>query len=177
MLINLIHDVDLLQMLIGPITRVHAEKAPSTRGYAVEEGAAITLRFANGAVGTFLVLDNAPSPHTMEQGTGENEIFPFAGQDAYRIFGTKGALSVPDNVLSTSTTPERGWYSAIEREKLPVESTVDDAFERQLANFVAVVRGSEEPVCSGEEGLRAVAVCEAVRKSLRTGLPVDVDMT
>jgi predicted dehydrogenase len=32
-LINLVHDVDLLQYLLGPIVRVHGEKAVSTRGY------------------------------------------------------------------------------------------------------------------------------------------------
>lgn len=37
-LINLIHEVDLLQYLFGPIKKVHAEKTLSQRGHEAEEG-------------------------------------------------------------------------------------------------------------------------------------------
>lgn len=39
-------------------------------------------------------------------------------------------------------------------------------FERRLDHFVRVVRRQEEPNCSGEDGLLAVMVCDAVRKAL-----------
>jgi predicted dehydrogenase len=171
-LINLIHDLDLIQNLVGPIVRVFAERAPSTRGHTAEEGVAITLRFANGAVGTFLALDNSPSPFSMERGTSEFDAFPFTGKDCYRFFGRRGALTVPGNTVWTPKSLEQGWYSELTEEKLPYEKV--GVFDKQLENFIGVVRGYEEPSCSGEAGLAAVAACEAVRKSLETGTPAGV---
>jgi predicted dehydrogenase len=96
-LINLIHEVDLLQHLIGPIIRVHAEKTTSQRVYEAEEGAAITFSFASVAVATFVVSDNVASPYNFESGTGENPLIPKTpGIDFYRIFGSDATLRVPD---------------------------------------------------------------------------------
>lgn len=48
-LINFIHEIDLMHYLFGPVTRIHAEKTTPQRqpgnSDAIEEGAAITLRF------------------------------------------------------------------------------------------------------------------------------------
>jgi predicted dehydrogenase len=46
----------------------------------------------------------------------------------------------------------------------------------QLEHFVDVIRGTASPSCSGEEGLRALIVCEAVQKAMRSGQPVDIDV-
>lgn len=172
-LINLIHEVDLLQYLLGPIQRVYAEKAPSIRNHEAEEGLAATFRFQSGVVGTFLALDNAASPFNIEAGTGENqELYPFSGQDCYRIFGTSGTLSIPDNKLWSYAEPEKGRNSKMQNKALACE--VRDVYEDQLRNFIEVVRGTEDPICSGEAGLSAVAVCEAMKESLRMNQPVDV---
>jgi predicted dehydrogenase len=101
--INLVHDIDILHYFFGPIARVHAERTRPQRPnppHEVEEGAALTLRFASGVVGTFLVCDATPSPHNFETGTGENPLIPMTadgeGADFYRIFGSEACLSVPD---------------------------------------------------------------------------------
>ncbi|KAH8701900.1 hypothetical protein BGW36DRAFT_404806, partial [Talaromyces proteolyticus] len=172
-LINLIHEIDLLQYFMGPIQRVYAEKAPSTRGYEAEEGVAVTFRFQSGVVGTFLALDNAASPFNIEGCTGENRnLYPYTGQDCYRIFGTKGTLSIPDNTLWTYKEPEKGRHSEMQQTALVFQDR--DVYANQLDNFIAVVRGTQDPVCSGEAGLSAVAVCESIKQSLQTGLAVDV---
>jgi predicted dehydrogenase len=170
LLVNLIHEVDLLQYLLGPIERVYAERAASTRGYAGEEGAAVTLRFENGAVGTFLVLDNAASPFNIEAGTGESDQYPYTGQDCYRLFGTKGTLSVPDGRLWQPKHLDRGRKSQWVETRINTDG--EEVYREQLRNFVAVVRGLEDPVCTGADGLSAVTVCDAIRKSIETGLPV-----
>ena len=173
-LINLVHDLDLLQYFFGTIVRVYAEQAPSIRGNVAEEGVALTLRFENGVVGTFLALDNSPSPFSMERGTGENPVFPFTGKDCYRVFGSDGVLSVPDGTLSTPIDLARGWHSELNEQKLQWEKI--EVYEKQLENLVGVVRGYEEPTCSGASGLAAVAACEAVRNALITRMPVGVEV-
>lgn len=172
-LINLIHEIDILHYLFGPVIRVHAEAASSQRGYAAEEGAAIILKFASGIVGTFLLSDAVPSPYSFEAGTGENPMIPHTGQDFYRIFGTEATLSVPDMQRWSYANGRKSWTEKIESEKLHVED-MKAPFELQLAHFVSVVRGQEKPSCSGAEGLRAVVVCEAVKKALRDGGVVDI---
>ncbi|KAJ9663852.1 hypothetical protein H2198_000612 [Neophaeococcomyces mojaviensis] len=171
-MINLIHDVDLLQALAGPITRVYAEGTPKRRGFDAEEGAAITFRFESGAVGSFLLCDNVPSPHNFEAGTGENPLLPKVGKDFYRIFGTEGMLSVPDLTV-WSYGVQKSWQEVMRMETADVDEGIVP-FKAQLTHFVKVVRRGEEPQCSGEMGLAALKVCEAVKESLRTGMPVRI---
>jgi len=43
-----------------------------------------------------------------------------------------------------------------------------------MKHFVKVVRREEKPLCSVRDGLRAVAVCEAVIEAMETNTSVDV---
>jgi predicted dehydrogenase len=173
-LINLVHEVDLMGYILGRVVRVHAEKTTSRRGKGedkAEEGCVLTLRFESGVVGTFVLSDCVVSPHNFEAGTGENPLIPRARGsggdevDVYRIFGTEATLSVPDMSL-WKYEGERSWENELVRRKVAVDVNGKVPFQRQLEHFVGVVRGAEEPSCSGEEGLRAMMVCDAVRKAL-----------
>jgi predicted dehydrogenase len=173
-LINLIHEVDLLHHFFGPIVRVHAEKTPSKRGYEAEEGAALTFRFKSGVVGTFLISDNVPSPYNFESGTGENPLIPKVDNvDFYRIFGTNATLSVPDMMKWSYGKGKKTWHESISQTKVRVGDTVP--FELQLAHFVSVIRGEEEPSCSGQAGLAALIVCNAVRDAIESGQTVSIE--
>ncbi|KXT05272.1 hypothetical protein AC579_7456 [Pseudocercospora musae] len=165
-LINLVHDLDILQYLLGPITRVHAEKALSTRGNQVEEGAAILLRFASG------VIYASPSAHNFESGTGENLAIPRVGKEFYRIFGSEGTLSVGDmKVSSYDDGVEKSWTSLLNEKLLAVGQQV--SFNEQVANLIDVVRGLEQPGWTGPDGLSALVVCDAVRQAMVSGQPID----
>ncbi|KAL2682818.1 hypothetical protein Neosp_007273 [[Neocosmospora] mangrovei] len=172
-LINLVHEVDLLHYLFGPITRVHAEKTISQRGFEAEEGAVLTLRFKSGAVGSFLVSDNLPSPYNFESGTGENPLIPKHGQDFYRIFGTDATLSVPDMTTWSYTGTQKSWNQEMIQEKIPVPEGIP--FELQLDHFVKVIRGEETPSCTPEAGLAALVVCQAVKEALADNKTVEID--
>ncbi|KAF2165830.1 hypothetical protein M409DRAFT_24117 [Zasmidium cellare ATCC 36951] len=173
-LINLIHEVDILQYLLGPISRVHAEKTLSQRGHPAEEGAAILLRFASGAVGTFILSDATPSNHFFESGTGENPKLPHSGEDFYRIFGSEGTLSVGDMKLQRYREGgQRTWERLLSVEDVEVGNEVP--FDEQVKNLVGVIRGTQEPRCTGADGLRALVVCDAVKKAMETGQAVDIE--
>lgn len=188
--INLVHDIDTLQYLFGPITRVHAEKTPAQRPsppHEVEEGAALILRFASGVVGTFLVCDATPSPYNFEMGTGENPLIPSpppegdkggSGRraDFYRIFGSEACLSVPDMTRwSYDGRGEKSWNEELVVERFEIDAKAKP-FDLQLEHFVQVIQGREVPRCSGEDGLRALMVCEGVRRALETGEAVDLPL-
>lgn len=166
---NFIHEIDLMYHLFGPVLRIHAEETISRRAPnapdAAEEGAAVILRFESGVVGTFNMSDNVSSPHSFEQGTGENPNLPRTGSDVYRIFGTRGTLSFPDMTLSTYEG-EPSWEKHMVIKKVMVKDRQVAPFDSQLKHFAAVCRGEEEPNCAGEDGLRALIVCEAIRKAI-----------
>ncbi|KAK5130852.1 hypothetical protein LTR08_001624 [Meristemomyces frigidus] len=172
-LINLIHEVDTLQYLLGPIARVHAEKTLSQRGHEAEEGAAILLRFVSGVVGTLILSDATPSPYNFEAATGENPLFPKAGKDVYRIFGAEGTLSVGDMKVYRYDGKDKSWTSELDESTLEVDDAVP--FDEQVKHLVRVVQGQEQPRCTGEDGLQAVVVCDAIKRALAQGGAVDIE--
>lgn len=173
-LINLIHEIDILHFWFGPIVRVYAERSQSQRGHEAEEGAAITLRFASGVVGTFVLSDAVVSPLNFESGTGENPTIPKSGHDCYRIFGSEASLSFPD-MTRWSYQGQRSWTENVQNEGIVVPD-MRVPFELQIENFVKVVRGEDRPSCSGRDGLRSVMVCEAIKKSMEEAKPVEIPL-
>ena len=130
------------------------------------------LRFASGVVGTFLLSDATPSAHNFESGTGENPIIPKAGRDFYRIFGTEGTLSVGDMKVTRHSAGEKSWTSKLQETDVKLGKEVP--LDAQVEHFVRVVRGEEVPRCSGEDGLRAVVVCSAIKEAMASGTIVDI---
>ncbi|KIM94331.1 hypothetical protein OIDMADRAFT_136227 [Oidiodendron maius Zn] len=179
-LINLIHEVDLLQYLLGPIVQVFALESKKTRNFDAEEGAAIILKFESGVIGTFVLCDAVPSPWNFEAGTGENPTIPQVEKDEgaggfYRILGTEGSLSVPDLTLwSYNGRAVPGWTEKLNKEGLIVNRE-NIPFDLQVQHLIDVVKDDAPLSCSGEEALRAMVVCEAVKKSMATGQPIAID--
>src|SRR6476469_5256867 len=95
-LLNLTHEVNNLLSLLGDIDTVIALTSNSTRGFPVEDTAAMIFHFTNGALGTFLLSDTAASPRSWEQTSRENTSYAsHVDEDAYHIAGTQGSLSIP----------------------------------------------------------------------------------
>ena len=170
-LLNLIHDVDLLRYLCGEITRVQAITSNAMRGNAVEDTAAILFQFANGALGTATVTDSAVAPWSWEQTTGENPAYPQTDQSCYHIAGTHGALSVPKLELWRNPG-ERGWWQEFSAER--VYAPAEDPLRLQIDHFVRVIEGREPPLVSGREGLRTLAVIAAIHQAAASGTTVVV---
>ena len=97
--LNLIHDIDLLLHLVGPVVTVQAMESNAVRGNEVEETAVILLRFASGALGTVNVCDTAVAPWSWELTARENPAYPATSEDCYWLGGTEGSLSLPNLAL------------------------------------------------------------------------------
>lgn len=174
-LINLIHDIDLLRHLCGDIVRVHAERGSALRGNPVEDTAAISLRFASGALGTILVCDAAPSPWGWELGTGENPEIPPTGRNCYRFLGTEGSLALPRLELwRHDEGAPASWHQPIRARTL--EAGPRSALKDQLSHFCGVVRGEHPPRVSGEDGLAALRTARAMLGSMDSGESVSVQV-
>jgi predicted dehydrogenase len=173
-LINMIHEVHNLRMLCGDIVAVQAFASQATRGFAVEDTVAINLRFANGALGTFMLSDTAASPRSWEQTSQENKAYPsYDDEDCYVISGTNGSLSVPTMRLKTYPRPEdRSWWKPFEVGS--VGMVRDDPLKHQIEHFGAVIRGEAEPLVSARDGLLNLRITEAIAEAARTGRVIEL---
>ena len=169
--INLIHDIDLLQYLCGPIVEVQAREANGVRGFAVEDTSAIILSFANGALGTVTVSDTVSAPWSWELTAAENPAYPETDQSCYMIGGTEGALSLPDlRVWSHQGT--QSWWSPMTTDKIDVSKA--DPVAAQLDHFLNVIAGRVDPLVKAEDGLRNIEVLEAIKTAAKQGGTVRV---
>jgi predicted dehydrogenase len=173
-LLNMIHEVHNLRMLCGEVEAVQAFKSHAVRDFAVEDTVAISLRFANGALGSFLLSDTAACPRSWEQTSGENQAYAScADEDCYVVTGTNGALSVPTMRLKTYPRAEdRSWWKPFEEGVVGVVR--EDPIARQMAHFVAVVRGQARPLVTVEDGIRNLRVTEAIVQAAATGRAVEL---
>lgn len=166
LLINLIHDIDNLRFVCGEIIEVQALTSNKVRGFAVEDTAALLLRFANGALGTVTVSDATPAPWSWELTAGENAVYPRQDQPCYIFAGTNGSLSVPTmDLWSYQQNP--GWHAPLSRKAIQLAGY--DPLVEQLRHFLAVIAGREQPLISVEDAMGTLAVVEAVGEAARTG--------
>ncbi len=169
-LINMVHEVDDLRSMCGEIVEVQALVSNAIRGFPVEDTVALNLRFADGALGTFLLSDTAATARSWEQTSGENSSYAsYPDEDCYVIAGVSGSLAVPSMRLKVYAG-ERSWWKPFETSVVAVQRT--DPLSRQLEHFCAVVRGEATPLVSARDALQTLRVTLAIDESARTGRPV-----
>jgi predicted dehydrogenase len=172
-LLNMIHEVHNLSMLCGDIVSVQAMSSNAIRGFAVEDSVAISLRFANGALGSFLLSDTAACARSWEQTSQENKAYPsYDDEDCYVIAGTFGSLSVPTMRLKTySKAEDRSWWKPFDVSVAAM--TREDPLARQIEHFGAVIRGEVKPIVSARDGCENLRITNAIVESSRTGLAIN----
>ena len=170
-LTNLIHDVDCLRWICGEIISVTAQASNHTRGHAVEDTAAITFGFENGALGTVLLSDAAPSPWAFEASTTENADFFHMDDCCYRFMGTKGCFDFPlMRIWSFPENVPQRWDYPMAKTHKPVGPGLP--LNAQMEHFGRVIRGEEEPRTSGADGARTLAATLAVTEASQSGTTV-----
>ncbi|CAB3775973.1 Glucose--fructose oxidoreductase [Paraburkholderia ultramafica] len=172
-LLNMIHEVHNLRMLCGDIVAVQAFSSRATRGFPVEDTVAINLRFASGALGSFMLSDTAASARSWEQTSQENKAYPsYPDEDCYVIAGTFGSLSVPTMRLKTyGKAEDRSWWKPFDVSVAAM--TRDDPLKLQLDHFERVIRREAEPLVSARDGLQNLRITEAIAEAANTGSVVD----
>ncbi len=146
-----VHHAALLRMILGEVAEVSAQTAHTSPHFAVDETMSATLRFANGALGTYLVT----------YGWGA----PWGGE--LHVVGEQGALRVQRGLIELT---QQGTTQAIPCPKF-------DGVEREFAAFAAAVQEGVAHLNSPEEALRDVAVVEAMIRSAETRQAVQLDLS
>lgn len=151
-LINLVHDLDLLAMWFGPIARIAALSGTPIRATGRCDSGAVALGFDSGATATISFADTAASPWGFEAGTGENPNIGTTGQDMLWISGTKGGVAFP------SLRVWRGQEWGTPAEPAPQAQVTGAApLDAQLDHFVDVIAGRAKPLCTLADGRAALA--------------------
>ena len=171
-LINMIHDIDMLRCLCGEVESVYAETTSRNRSLAVEDSGAILLRFAGGVHATIAFSDAAPSPWGWERGAADNPAIPPSGENCYHFFGSDGSFEFPRiRLWHYEPGGEPGWSRRIVRRDRPPPKRA--ALQDQLRNFCDVVRGDADPLVGPRDALATLAAAQAVHLAASRGEPVE----
>lgn len=155
-----IHDLDTARWMVGEIAEVAAFGAalsdPSFADVGDIDNAVVTLRFENGALG---VVDNS-------------RVAGYGYECSTEVVGSKATVRVGDHRRLHTTWLSAGgarldWVSDF-IERYP------QAYRLELEHFAASIRDDVEPAVTGADGVAALVLAEACRRSLDAGRPVSV---
>jgi predicted dehydrogenase len=169
-LINLIHEVDLVRYLCGEVHCVQAIKSNFTRGYEVEDSVSCVMQLAGGALVSITLSDTAASPWSWETAAGEDtSLFPQRLVPTHFFAGTHGSVSMPDATY-WHYEGARGRQAPISDARLAVAGT--NTYANQLDHFIAVARREVDPVIGGFDAARTLEVTLAVQHAAESGTRV-----
>ncbi|MEP5154885.1 Gfo/Idh/MocA family oxidoreductase [Planktotalea sp.] len=168
-MINLVHDIDLLRFVLGDIAQAVALAGRSLRGTARIESGAIALGFEGGVTGTISFADTSPSPWGFEAGTGENPNIGTTQQDMLWITGTKGAISFPSMTLWQG----QDWGSAAQRVEFAANVNAKVPLDAQLDHFLDVMDGAD-PLIDVADAAKTLAIALGIENQLITQMKARV---
>jgi UDP-N-acetyl-2-amino-2-deoxyglucuronate dehydrogenase len=155
-----IHLADLLLWMCGDVREVRASAATVARAIEAEDTLTASLQFESGALGSIVATTGAAPgfPHRLE------------------IYGDRGGVQIEaDAVVRWEADPRRRPPDAAARADAGSGASPTglspDGHRRLLADFVDAVRTGREPLVSGREGRRSLALVLAVYEAARTGRP------
>ena len=173
-LINLIHEIDLIRHLCGEIASVQAVTSNAVRGLDVEDSAAILLHLESGALVTLNLSDTAVAPWSWDLASGESANFPPqpVAVQSHFLSGTEGSLALP-TLDYWRYTSDKSWSAPITRESVSIER--GDPYAAQLDHLVRVVRHEEAPLITARDGALTLRATMAVHKAAKSGQIVRPD--
>ncbi|MDE3175296.1 MAG: Gfo/Idh/MocA family oxidoreductase [Pseudomonadota bacterium] len=173
-LINAIHEIDLLRHLCGEIVSVQALASHAARGFEVEDTAAALMRLANGALATLTLSDATAAPWNWDLIARENPQYPRqpARANSHFLAGSEGALTLPQ-LEFWRYAGARGWHQPMTLEAEGYEP--GDPYIAQIEHFVGVIAGREGPLVSGEDATETLRATLALHEAARSGRLVTLD--
>ena len=159
-----IHDIDLLQWMMGPVERLYAEADTFLRNIEGEDMGAAVLRFKNDSIGII---------------EGSACIYPKNLEETLSIFGEKGTVRIGGVAINKIID----WKFADgldDEEEVKSEANYEDpdtvygyGHTPLYKDFIDAVLNDRKPYITGEDGKKAVEIVLAIYKSRKTGLPVE----
>ena len=167
-----IHNVDLIQWLMGPVAAVSALTATlAHERIEVEDTAVACLRFRSGALG---VIEAATSAYPGlskrveihgDRGSARVE------QDDVTLWDFQEKVPSDNEVLAAMAADSGGNSGASDPRGIDHEG-----HRRQLADFLAAIDESRAPLIDGREGRKAVEIIRAIYLSAQAGRVVTLPL-
>jgi UDP-N-acetyl-2-amino-2-deoxyglucuronate dehydrogenase len=160
-----IHTVDLLQWLLGPVRRLSATSRTAFHRIDVEDTVIALLEFESGAVAT-LEATTAAYPGYKRR---------------VEISGTEGTLVLEHDrlVRADLRQPADDLVAEIAADGNQSASSpvVSDArgHQRLLEDFIEAVQSHRDPICTGQEARKSVALVCAIYEAAKSGAWVTPD--
>lgn len=160
-----IHAVDLLQWIMGPVRSVFARTRTAVHAIAVEDLAVASVTFASGAVG---VIESAtcayPGLKARVEVHGEHGAAIFNGEhDELMFWERRGSEERVD------AAPGFQLRDVSDPRLLP-----EVRHRRQLRDVVDAIRTGRDPLVTGEEARKSLAIVRAIYESAEAGREVQV---
>jgi len=173
-LINLVHEIDLVRHLCGEVATVQALSSNHVRGFEVEDTAGVILGLANGAIVTINLSDTAATPWNWDLAARESSNYPPQPRPVATHFlcGTDGALGLP-TLEHWKYQGEKNWFAPISTTEVGV--TPVSPYVAQLEHFCRLARGEEAPLVSADDGAQTLRVTLAVHDAAQTGHTVVIE--
>jgi UDP-N-acetyl-2-amino-2-deoxyglucuronate dehydrogenase len=152
-----IHTVDLLLWLLGDVINVQARTTTALHNIEAEDTAVAILEFASGALGT-LEATTAAYPGYARRveitGSGGTLILDNDRVVAHDLRTPPAALNAVDVAdqnpsASSPVVSDTRWHQAL------------------IEDFIRAIEQDSNPICDGHEGLRSLALVEAIYRSAR----------
>lgn len=165
-LINLIHEIDLIRFVCGEVAAVQAVTSGRVRGLPVEDTVAVLLELENGALVTISLSDTSVTPWSYDLTSGELPNYPRQARPAnsHYISGTEGSLTLP-HLEHWRYDGEKSWFADISSAPVPVEP--ESPYLRQISHLRDVAAGTATPLVDAADGARTLEVTLAVHEAAR----------
>ncbi len=148
-ILTLTHPLDYIRMLLGEVDSLWAFTSSLNLNLPVEDAAEIGLKLANGAIGSVHVDYNQQPPN-----------------HRWEIVGSNGTMKW-DNVsgaLEIFSAEKKAWVAY----EPPAGFERNVMFIEEMKHFIKVAQKKELPVCTLEDGKRALQLALAAHQSART---------
>ena len=167
-----VHNIDLLQWFMGEAIEVSAAHHTFVQPIEVEDTAVATIRFAGGGLAT-LAASTALTPGlgTRVQVTGRTGAtaglaeYPEGSEARIDLWAIAGAQAVTDPFGGGLTT---------DLDLATINTSLAPFHALQIADFVAAVRERREPLVTGREAAKSLAILTALYTSAASGRPEPV---
>jgi UDP-N-acetyl-2-amino-2-deoxyglucuronate dehydrogenase len=146
-----IHNIDLLQWMMGPVESVFGYTATNLRKIECEDVGVAVLKFKNGALGVI---------------EASTTIYPENLEETLNIFGEKGTVvlgGIAVNKIETwkfaDSTDENG---AIDQHQQDVPNVYGFGHDALVEDFIQAVTNDSKPYIDGWEGRKALEIVKAI---------------
>jgi len=169
------HQIDLLLWYMGEVDSLYGFEANLNHAYIeVEDTAAASMRFKNGAIGNIVVSNSQnPALYGKVRVFGSNGASLGVKTDGGQMFiaGMTSITEPPVNDIWTVPGEEQ-YLETWVQEDSDFFNSVDSTYyfhDRQIENFLRSLSGSEKLLIPGEEGRRTVELFTAIYRSTALG--------